>query len=261
MTDDDATSYLAEAAEHARRIRAAIGHLADAWPHMLPTGPAPIRYGVGKQAQITAHDHAQTSADIDASTRLVSLRREAQDTLAGWVVYVAATRPVRKAVPNGQDVPGMCAFLRRHAEWISWQDTAPRAARRLEGIARRAHAHVHPPRKDYLVLGDCPFVHDGMFCRGRVQWYDEPGRLPACTECDQAAVVEWWEAVLGVVPTVTWAGLQDFIRRQFGRTVSRSTLRQWKRRGIIDACGVDAEGRTLYDKGAVAYALARRGAA
>lgn len=255
------TEFMTDSQILEQRITDALATIRREWDHMLPVGPAPIRYGIGRQAQIMADDHADTGADIDAGTRLVSLRREVCDCLNGWSHVVMEDRPVTKALPDGLSVPSMADFLQRHAQWMSGHDAAPDMADEVEALAQKVIWHVAPPAKDWLVLGDCPFVVEDWFCHGQVRWYDDPDRLPACTDCGQAAVIQWWEEVLQVVPTVTWEGLHAFIRSEFGKDVPRSTLRTWKERKVIESCGVDAEGRTLYDKGAVAYAIARRLAA
>lgn len=238
-------------------ITAACDTIRTNWAALIAMGtPSGAARGGPKSAQITADDHDPTDADVDRLTRIVSLRRFARDVLNGWCRVIMEDRPVTKALPDGSDVPGMCAFLARHAQWFSGHEAATDATDELAAIARHVRRYVDPPRRDFVWLGDCPFVIDDWFCAGRVRTTGDDEA--ACTDCGQAAIVEWWIHVLGVIPTVTHDGLRQFLRAQFGRDVKRATIRQWVKRGVIEACGVDAAGRTLFDKGAVAYALTRR---
>jgi len=56
---------------------------------------------------------------------------------------------------------------------------------------------------------------------------------------------------------VTAPELVVFVHQQFGRRIQEATIRKWVSRGLIATAGQDNKGRTLYDKGAVAYAVAR----
>ena len=57
---------------------------------------------------------------------------------------------------------------------------------------------------------------------------------------------------------LTAADLVTFIHAQFGRVVTQVAIRQWVARGVITKASTDDKGRTLYDRGAVAYSLERR---
>lgn len=260
-----------------QRITNALATIREGWPHMMPKSAPAARLGSGgsKSAGIAGDnsapeyddlgrprwraDHLPGSHDIDETTRLVSLRREVVESLNGWCRIVMSDRPVTEALPaDGMDAAELVRFFLRHAQWFSGHESAPDMADEVEPLAQQVQQMVNPQRRDWIALGDCPFVHDGMFCRGQVRWWDIPGRDPACTECGQETVVEWWEEVLGVVRTVTYDGLQDWIRRHTGQDVKRPTIRTWLNRGVIQSCGVDAAGRTLFDKAAVAEFLAHR---
>src|SRR5690349_25066252 len=112
--------------------------------------------GGSATARITADDHAETEADIDRTTRVVSLRRFTVDVLNGWSRVVMEDRPVEKALPNGSDAKGMAAFLDRHAQWMSGHDAAGDCAGELADVARRITNLVTPQRKEWISLGSCP---------------------------------------------------------------------------------------------------------
>src|SRR5690606_40487423 len=91
-----------------QRITDALVTIRREWGHMMPTGPAPIRYGVGRAAGIVGDnsppkwrsdgtpwwpaDNADTN-DVDATTALVSLRRSVTDSLNSWSRIVMEDRP------------------------------------------------------------------------------------------------------------------------------------------------------------------------
>ena len=61
--------------------------------------------------------------------------------------------------------------------------------------------------------------------------------------------------------TLTHAELLPFIHRAFGVAVKRATLRTWLLRHVIESCGEDEQGRTVYSRDAVVYALSKKFAA
>jgi hypothetical protein len=118
-------------------IRRSLTTITTHWDALLI--PASSGGGSGsKSAQITADDHADTSHDIDWATRVVSMRRFATDVLNGWSRVVMEDRPVTRALPDGSNVPGMAAFLDRHAEWLSWNDAATDCMDEISTLARSA---------------------------------------------------------------------------------------------------------------------------
>ena len=141
------------------------------WPHMLPRNAPAQRLGGGsRSAQITAADHAPTDSDIDPLTRLVSLRRLIVDVLNGWSRVVIEDRPITSsAVPDGRSAPDMCAFLERHAQWMSGHEAATDCAEEVSDLARRAHQVTNPARREWIALGDCP-----------LPWVDEEGNETRC---------------------------------------------------------------------------------
>ena len=124
------------------RITQALVTIRREWPAMMPVGASGSRPGGGaKSTLITADDDDDTGHDIDRHTRLVSLRREVTTELAQWCRLVIEDRPVTATSVDGSDVPGMCVFLERHAQWLSGHRDAEDAADRIAGCAPDCEAH------------------------------------------------------------------------------------------------------------------------
>ena len=239
------------------------------WDALLAAAtPSGVTIGGGSRGSlITADDHAETDADVDRVTRIVSLRRLITDVLNGWSRVVMEDRPVEVELPNGSDVPGMCAFLIRHAQWFAGHEAAEDAAEEVRRLAGKVSGAVNPQRKDWISLGACPLDVDSevgpVKCGGQVRVRpsrDGGAAEGRCRKCGVVAVVEWWERVIMPEASrlITAAEVPEFIRQQFGKKIAAPTVRKWIERHVITAAGTDEKGRTLYDKGAVAYAIARR---
>lgn len=261
-----------------QRITTALVTIRREWGHMLPTGPAPIRYGVGRQARITADDHAHTSADIDGGTRLVSLRREVVDCLNGWSRLVMEDRPVTKALPDGLSAVSMCTFLERHAQWMSGHEAAEDMAGEVETLARSVKAVTQPQRREWMNLGSCPLeieVVGGMgdegqhgdltmqTCAGQVRAWpretDADGQVMArCRRCGTEAVATWWESRMFDDPELkvmlTDAEVVGFVHRAYGKVIDQATVRQWVKRKIIQPSDT-VDGRRVFDRHALVWAL------
>ena len=124
------------------RITQALVTIRREWPAMMPRGASSGRPGGGaKSTLITADDDDNTGHDIDRHTRLVSLRREVTAELAQWCRLVIEDRPVTATSVDGSDVPGMCVFLERHAQWLSGHRDAEDAADRIAGCTSDCEAH------------------------------------------------------------------------------------------------------------------------
>ena len=266
------SDHLTETQALERRITDALVTIRREWGHMLPTGPAPIRYGVGRQARITADDHAQTTADIDGGTRLVSLRREVVDCLNGWSRLVMDDRPVTKALPDGLSAVSMCTFLERHAQWMSGHGAAEDMAGEVETLARSVKAVTQPQRREWINLGSCPLeveadTDDGLAmvtCGGQVRAWpraeDRDGEVMArCRRCGIEAVTSWWESRMFDNPELkvllTAEEVVAFVHRAYGRVIKAATVRQWDKRGTIEPAGHDDKGRRLYAREALVWAL------
>jgi len=248
---------------------ALLGHLTtitDHWDAMLiPRSSGSIARGSGGSATL-ADDHADTDADTDRLHRLVSLRRQTVDTLNSWSRVVMEDRPVTEALPDGASAPSMCAFLTVHAQWFAGHEAVEVAIDELRPLAARIHQLVNPARKDWVSLGACPLDVDSeegpVKCGGQVRARTggEGETEAQCRKCGTQAVTSWWERVLMPEASrlITAAEVPDFIRSQFGKAIKAPTVRKWIERQWIESAGSDEKGRALYDKGAVAYAIARR---
>lgn len=261
----------------ARTITEAATSIRRDWPHMLPVLAPAQRIGGGSHsAQITADDHDPTEADIDPLTRVVSLRRYALDLLNGWSRVVMEDRPVTKALPDGLDAGQMCAFLDRHADWISGHEAAKDCADELTEVARRVGQVVRPTRKEWISLGDCPLEVEfdpeagPEVCGGKVRaWPSQitdqtaaeraAERLPNCRRCGTEATVDWWYrhmfADAEMSRLVTTDELIGIIAVRLEWCVTHDQLRQWKSRGKIEATSKDAKGRTLWEHEVVVQAI------
>ena len=266
------SEHLTETQALEQRITDALTTIRREWGHMLPTGPAPIRYGVGRQARITADDHAETTADIDGGTRLVSLRREVADCLNGWSRLVMDDRPVTKALPDGLSAVSMCIFLERHAQWMSGHAAAEDMAGEVEDAARKVKAVTQPQRREWINLGSCPLeveadTDEGLAmvtCGGQVRAWpraeDRDGEVMArCRRCGIEAVPSWWEARMfddaELKVLLTAEEVVGFVHRAYGRVIKAATVRQWDKRGTIEPAGHDDKGRRLYAREALVWAL------
>lgn len=229
------------------RITAAAGTIASEWPDLLDM---PTSKAVGRapaKALIQDDDHADSDADIDAVTRRISLGRYVTDVLNAICRMVMEERPITspKALPLGNDVPGMCAFIERHAEWIAreWID-GEGVADEMESLAGHIEVITAPKRKEWIYLGACPFVmldDDGVgrMCRGRVRSaIGSDGDEAACSAHGDLAPIEWWEDVLGTSLLGRIVGTGELIAVLSTRlhvTVKEWTIRKWARDGLITA--------------------------
>lgn len=241
-------------------IRACRG-IREHWGDMLPAEPSGFRAGGGSRSagilsarpepdgyRANGHpywlaDNSPSGADVDAATRLASLRQWVTEMLNSWSRLVWEERPVKasKALPNGSDVIDMCRFLERQAQWLSGHMAAPDARDELEDIAAKVLAVADPFRREWLRLGDCPFIlldHEGQgaFCTGIVReriGSDEDEA--ACTVCKQVGPREWWEDVMGkVVKDIVRAPeMARILSDRLKVNVTERTVRNWARDGRI----------------------------
>lgn len=182
-------------------------------------------------------DHVAAEGDIDILTRLVSLRAFVVTRLNGWCRLIMEDRPIRNAatLPDGTDPEAMCLFLERHADWLSGHEAAGLALEELTDDAKACERWTDPYRKEWHVLGPCPFIVDcddaaERFCRGivRVRIADETNEA-SCSDCGREAVVEWWEEVLGSKRTtvLTPAEASATLASRLGIEVNERTVRRW----------------------------------
>ena len=261
MTETAPGGPVQSTAQIEKALLEALGVIRSYWPAMLLTGGSSSIAGKPSPRSLyTRPDHDERDDDLPPIDRRVSLSQEVTVCLNGWARVIVEDRDLSHGLPNGTDTLGLVTLLERHARWFSGHEAAEDARDELAAYAGKIRATVMPTRRDWMYLGDCPFVVDDWFCQGRVRaFYD--ARLTACTDCGQEAVTEWWLDVLGVISTITRDELPAFIRREFGKVLSPSTVRRLLNETGVDSCGTDAKGRSLFDRGAVAYALTKRWAA
>lgn len=191
---------------------------------------------------MVADDHLDSDADIDRTTRVISLRREVLDVLNAVSRWVMEERPITRALPDGTSVLSMSLFLDRHAQWIAGRDMEDNSyeTNRLAALATKVRQLAAPRKREFIYLGDCPFVIEDWFCRGRVRVRigDEEGEA-SCSDCHQVGPVDWWETVLGIAATgeVTIPALVPILRDRMHVTVTERTLQRWHRAGRITATG------------------------
>jgi hypothetical protein len=202
--------------------------------------------------------------------RVLEVRAAAYSDLVHWarvvlqeVTDINGGTIQTKIDPN--DHAELAQFIGRWAERLASVDPleAEVCEEEMRGHADALRAIVFPLRRDWVSMGDCPFVIEGAFCRGKVRGYGD-GRLPSCDGCNQSAVAEWWEEVILGNPsltTLTHADLIPFIHRTFGRAVKRATIRTWINRSVLVPSGTDEHGRTVFNPSAVVYALSQKFAA
>lgn len=242
----------------------------DNWDDMLPAlKAAPIGRGSSGGATVieVGREDGDHNAGVGNLDIVISDRGDITAVLQGWSRLVVEDFDVTTVIPHGHDVEGMTRFLERWARHMTGHDAAQDMADELRACAGKVLRHAKPRRKDWLGIGICPIRNDETReqCGGNIRAYpdsDAGESWATCGKCGTKAVVSWWEHEIfgGETSTlVTAAELVLFVRHEFGRVVGESTIRQWVRRQWIEPSGSkDSEGRTLYDKAAVAYALQRR---
>ena len=289
------TDHLTESQHLEQRITQALVTIRREWPAMMPKGPAAVRPsmgGSGAAAGIVGDsstpwlddlgrphwrtDHARGGADVDPTTRLLSLRREVVEVLNGWCRVVIEDRPVTKALPSdGMDAIALAVFLERHASWMAEHEAALDCADEVEHLARQVEGVASPKVKQWVSLGSCPLqveaeTDDGLAmvtCGGQVRAWPKPGDRDGevdarCDRCGEEAVSRWWEARMFDDPELqrllTYDGVALAAHRVLGRPVQRATVKMWAKRGIIEPLTMrDEKGRRLFSREATVRAIHR----
>jgi len=252
------------------QILADLTTIRELWPNMLPRIRAiplgPLGTSGTRSSTRRSEDNSDENDDVTTLDIVISDRGDITAVLQGWARVVVEDFDVTTVIPHGHDVDGMCLFLMRWARHMTGHCAVDDMADELHTSAGKVLRHAKPQRKDWLGIGICPLKNDetGQPCGGNVRAYpdqDAGESWARCQECGERAVVSWWEhAIFGSEASklITAAELASFVHHQFGKVVGESTIRQWVKRGWIEQSGQDHDGRKLYDKGAVAYALQRR---
>jgi hypothetical protein len=202
------------------------------------------------------------SADsITGLDRCVSLRHEVTITLNGWARLVVEQLHLTEGLPLGTDTLGLASLLASEARWFSGHEAASDALDEIAGCADRVRRAATSSRAEWVHIGYCPTLDDGLICWGDVKaWpHAEPPMAPFCQRCGLVMYVDEWERIMRVDSAIVPHNkLIEFIREEFGREVNPATLRVWLHRKVISVCGVDESGQALYDKGAIIYALLKK---
>lgn len=203
---------------------------------------------------------AKSADSITGLDRRVSLRHETNLTLNSWARLIVDELHLTDGLPLGTDTLGLARLLTATARWFSGHEAATDALDEIQTCANNIHRAAAASRAEWVHIGYCPRIDDGLICWGDVRaWpHAEPTMAPFCQRCGDTHYLDEWEALMRVEPLVTHDKLIDFIREEFGREVNRATLRTWLHRKVITTCGIDESGQALYDKGAIVFALTKR---
>ena len=241
-------------------IVTAVRNLRHDWPHMIQPGETQAP-GITSRSGVALPDHSPSDADMRRIDKTISLRRHVQDALNGWCRVVIEDRGTVGGIPSGVDVPGMCEFVQRHAEWLGEHEAGKDCRDELKEFAQRAHLIVSPPRRETMSIGRCPLEVPGEqdvleVCGGdvRARTGDEhllDGKAWAtCNRCGEVSPAEWWAERMFIdgesSPLVTIGELVAVIAYRLRVVVTHEQVRQWKHRGKIESAGSDNKGRTLY---------------
>ena len=241
-------------------IVTAVRNLRHDWPHMIQPGETQAP-GITSRSGVALPDHSPSDADMRRIDKVISLRRHVQDALNGWCRVVIEDRGTVAGIPSGVDVPGMCEFVQRHADWLGEHEAGKDCRDELKEFAQRAHLIVSPPRRETMSIGRCPLEVPGgqdvlEVCGGdvRARTGDEhllDGKAWAtCNRCGEVSPAEWWAERMFIdgesSPLVTIGELVAVIAYRLRVVVTHEQVRQWKHRGKIESAGSDNKGRTLY---------------
>ena len=237
-----------------RQIRKALTGITDHYDASLE----PVRRGPG------SHVKASKEPPMPISAHVLDVRAMTRARLSGWCLVVMQDRELHpKGGISGLDVWGMVGFLDTHSDWLGSHEAGDVALDEFETSARELTHIAAPKARDWMSLGTCPLIFEVAGeptpCMGTVRAYSDCD--PYCDGCGTEAVVSWWERAMFNDPEltrlVTATELVLIVHKEFGKVIKTPTIRKWVERNIIEAAGQDEQGRTLFDRGSVAYALAR----
>ena len=250
-------------------IVTAVRNLRHDWPHMIQPGETQAP-GITSRSGVALPDHSPSDADMRRIDKTISLRRHVQDALNGWCRIVIEERGTVGGIPSGTDVPGMCEFVQRHAEWLGEHEAGSDCRDELKEFAQRAHLIVSPPRRETMSIGRCPLEVPGEqdvleVCNGDVrsrplEGNEDGDAYAACNRCGEVAVASWWESRMFDDPeTRRWltdSGVVTLVHTLYGEVIAQATVRQWVKRQVLQPSGLTTEdGRRLFDRAAVVYAV------
>lgn len=139
---------------------------------------------------------------------------------------------------EGENVDDLCQFIQRWARWFSGHEAGEDATAELSDLAGRIKSAAAPKPREWIYLGDCPFVVEDWFCAGQVRHprsSEEPDPDAFCSDCGQIGKASWWEEVITgrCLVEVPRSEVPALIYRTFGRQVSRPTLHRWIKSGEL----------------------------
>lgn len=258
------TERLTESQHLEQRITQALVTIRREWDAMMPTGPAAVRPsmgGSGGAAGIVGDssapwlddlgrphwrtDHARGGADVDPTTRLLSLRREVAEILNSWSRVVMEDRPVTEP-------PIRCDGLVREPITLRWPQRGPVPIERTAVVC-------HCGRRTPLIDGHLHWLDGGnvpdlcAFLERHAAWMAEHEAAHDCAE----EVADLARQVEGVAsPKVKqWVGLgscplkiEQEVDGRLVMVVCGGQVRAWPkpgdRDGEVDArcdrCGEEA---------------------
>ena len=170
-----ADTHVTETQRIEDRIVTALATIRREWDHMLPTGPPAVRSGAGRSVGIVAdnseperNSHGRLvwaadereADDLDARTRLIGDRQDITARLNGTARLIlddailprldASNRTRRERdeylaaiLPDGNDAHALCAFIERHARWLSGHEAAQAIADELDDQVTLVLSLIH----------------------------------------------------------------------------------------------------------------------
>jgi len=137
---------------------------------------------------------------------VVAMRGEIRHVLVGWCRLVAEERGVSlpggwhlQRLPRGfigppnrvwgydDTMPGVAAYVAKHAEWLAAQDFAGEVADELAGLASRAWGLAYPSGTRTVQAGPCPLCEGTLTAVVRAT----DNQLPSEVVCDSDQVHRW----------------------------------------------------------------------
>ena len=252
-----------------QRITEALVTIRTDHPLVLPLRPGAVRFGtIGRASLIKHSDLDERGDDIDVLTRRIDTSHHVTVMVNGWVRMVAEDFDVTATLPNGADVPAMCAFLERWAQKCSWHPAAEDMAEELEGLVGDIRQWVppvveegHKPEPIRRLIGRCTEETEGEgevigTCAGRVfahpsgdgtgtDDHDKDDPWAACERCGSRAVVSVWqkwmfpevaremEAQKMRDRVLTVAEVLTLAHKEFGKPATKQSLWHWVSRGQL----------------------------
>lgn len=212
----------------------------------------------GDNVGYTKNGQTSAATGIVLDENVIAAKDGLRESLHLIVAFVTTERGTTP--PAVGDTATVCAWIARHADWLSANPVAaPWWPVTVRGARDTARAHAYPTAPDGVLLGHCPQPPDDtdIPCGAPVRYApsDYTGHATAtCRACGTTRTVAEWEQVMlggddaNLEGALYTAGqLVRCIAVRQGRVVSEATIRKWVERGRITPQGRDHRGRTLYD--------------